>query len=260
VVDGPVIVRSGATLSSSSGDLTIRAKSIVVENGASINVAPTGTSNGPAYFYGGGGGYGDIGTGGGAAASPSYAGQPFGSIGDSAVTKGGRGAFAYSTTAGFGAGGGVLRLIASDSITIAGTVSAIGQNGPSTPNGNYGSGGGAGGGVLVASDAVDITGSISVAGGTGGAAGVYVGGNGGRGRIKVLSGSSRTGAGTLTGVVTQGLLPPLDVGSITHPDPALIYNDNVPAVSFSFPKSFPSRQGYYWRVDSRALKWGVSRD
>src|SRR5262249_61186299 len=34
IVQGPVVVRSGATLSSSTGNLTIRADSITVENGA----------------------------------------------------------------------------------------------------------------------------------------------------------------------------------------------------------------------------------
>jgi hypothetical protein len=130
-------------------------------------------------------------------------------------------------------------------------VTAIGQNGGPAPAGGSrgGGGGGSGGGVLVAADDVEISGSISVAGGSGGA-GTWVGGVGAKGRIKILRGASRTGSGTLTGVVTEGLLPPLDVGSTTHPDRDLVYNDDFPNLAFSFSKSFPGRQGYYWLVNT----------
>lgn len=44
VVDGPVVIHAGVHVTSPSGDLKIRARTIVVESGASIAVAPTGTS------------------------------------------------------------------------------------------------------------------------------------------------------------------------------------------------------------------------
>ena len=254
IVDGPVVVRSGASLTSPAGDSTIRAKSIVVENGASIAVSPTGTTNGPAQQgYGTGGGHGEPGTGGSAA--PSYIGAAFGSSIDAIVSKGGTGAKGYAGNGGAaGNGGGVLRLIASDTISIAGTVTAIGQNGAPGGSGSGGGGGGGGGGVLLAADKVDITGSVSAAPGSGGGtgAGSWTGGNGGRGRVKVLSGSTRTGAGTLTGIVTDGLLPPLTVTSTTHPDSSLVYNDDFAKIELSWDRSFPSRQGYYQAVNTAA--------
>lgn len=124
-------------------------------------------------------------------------------------------------------------MIAKDSISIAGTVTAIGQNGGP---GYGGGGGGAGGGILVAADHIDITGSVSVAPGSGGSGTSYNGGNGGKGRLKVLRGSSRTGAGTLTGVVTEGILPPLRISSTTHPDSTLVYNDDFQKMELSWER------------------------
>src|SRR5262249_37877155 len=70
VVDGPVIVRTGGTLNSPTGRLTIRAASITVEAGGSISVAATGDgadgrgaqgvyTGSPCYGYSGGGGGGN---------------------------------------------------------------------------------------------------------------------------------------------------------------------------------------------------------
>ena len=73
LVDGDIIIRSGATLSSPTGNLTLRTRgSITVEMGASIVANPTGKSSegaGSCYYYysyyaAGGGGYGTAGGGG----------------------------------------------------------------------------------------------------------------------------------------------------------------------------------------------------
>ncbi|MCA9639041.1 MAG: hypothetical protein KC492_00065, partial [Myxococcales bacterium] len=97
-------MRSGATLNSPSGDLTIIADQIVVENGGSIAVAPTGDNPlgagaiGPAYASpcyayngGGGGGYGSSGTRGGSSGSCGAGGPAHGQTSDGFVTKGSRG-------------------------------------------------------------------------------------------------------------------------------------------------------------------------
>jgi hypothetical protein len=150
-----------------------------------------------------------------------------------------------------GHGGGYLRLWATGTVTIAGQVTANGENGP--PGGGYGgAGGGSGGTVVIAGDAVTISGSVVATGGMGGAAATGIaGGTGGNGWIFVLSGASRTVTGSLTGAAVQGLLPPLLITSSTHPIPTLFYNNDTPVAAFSWNPSFPSRQGYYWLVDTQ---------
>ncbi len=250
VVNGPVIVRSGATLSSPMGDLTIRATSITVELGGSISAAPVGaTPDGVGgSVSGGGSGYGAWGGGyatqGG---SPQYAwttspGQAFGSATDAVVTQGAAGGVGYNAAPG-GKGGGVIRLIA-DTINIQGTVTANGAPGGSGTQG--GGGGGSGGGILIAAIDLTISGSASASGGLGGnSGGSYFGGNGGNGRVKLL-GATRTITGTITGTRTEGLLPPLEITSSTHPNPNLIYNDDFGAVALTWSRAFPARQGYYF--------------
>lgn len=250
VVNGPVIVRSGATLSSPSGDLTIRATSITVELGGTIAVAPvgmtpegSGTGTPAGSGYGGyGGGYGTQG------GSPMYAsgsspGPAFGSALDSVVAQGGQGGLGYNSTPG-GKGGGVIRLLA-DTIMIAGTVTANGAPG-NTAQGS--SGGGSGGGILIAAPELTISGSVSATGGLGGG-GSYMGGTGGLGRVKLL-GATRNITGTVNGQRTDGLLPPLQITSSTHPDQSLIYNDDFPAVALTWSRAFPSRQGYYFLANT----------
>lgn len=254
LVDGAVVVRSGATLTSSTGSLTIRATSITVENGASISVAPTGDSPEGAGRQGistttssrggGGGGYGTRGGG-----YSSVQGAIWGSSVDSEVHPGSRGGQGYTSSGGAGGtGGGVLRLIA-DTITISGQLTATGQPGTAA---TYGGGGGSGGGILIAGDEVRITGAVSALGGAGAMAthdARYNGGAGGNGRVKILYGAEldTTGA-SLSGTVTQGLLPPLVIRSSTHPDPNLVYNDGFEAVAMSWERPFAPLTGYYWRV------------
>lgn len=256
VVNGPVTVKSGATLTSPAGDLTIRATSITVELNASIAATPTGDNvlgNGgsstiSSYCAGVGGSYATVGTYG------SYCGSSgqvpvFGSTNDSVVEQGGHGGTAYSGALG-GKGGGAIRLIA-NTIHIAGTVTANGNNGASSSYG--GGGGGSGGGILIAADTLDVTGTVSAAGGAAGTStsgSSYNGGNGGNGRVKLLHGTSATVTGTLIGTATQGLLPPIRITSSTHPDQALIYNDDFASVGVSWDRAFPSVQGYYYKAST----------
>lgn len=253
LVDGPVVVRSGATLTSATGSLTIRASSITVEADASISVAPTGESPQGAGFTGNssvpggtGGGYGTYGAGN----TSSRRGPQWGSDVDADVqpgSPGGRG-YSSSTTAGSagGKGGGVLRLIA-DTITIHGQLTANGQAGS---DGTHAGGGGSGGGILIAGDVVRIGGAVSAVGGSGGRGPYsYHGYDGGDGRVKILYGAEldTTGA-SISGALTQGLLPPLVIRSSTHPNPDRIYNDGFELVALSWERPFAPLSGYYWRV------------
>jgi hypothetical protein len=109
---------------------------------------------------------------------------------------------------------------------------------------------------LIAADQVTISGAISASpggGGTAGGAGGGGGGTGGTGRVKILSGSMRNVTGTVTGTASNGLLPPLTITSSTHPDPTLVYNNDFPVIALSWNQAFPSRQGYYERVDQSAV-------
>ena len=255
VVDGDFTVRSGVTVTASTGELTVRARNITVENMGTITAAPkgnkygsgNGSAAGNSSYGGGGGGNGtrggdDTSTGGGrgGAAIPSDT--------DTEVQGGGNGASAYIPGGGSaGVGGGVIRLIASDSITIAGFVTANGTSGnPYTTAGYGGGGGGAGGGILVAATGkITVSGSISATGGAGGRGYYSTAGTGGQGRVRILSGDTRSITGSVAGSRTDGILPPMIITSSSHPEPNLVYNDDCDSISLSWTSPFTSRQGYY---------------
>ena len=150
----------------------------------------------------------------------------------------------------------MLQLIASDSVTIAGRVSADGA--PGVVSGNYASGSGAGGGILFASDNVNIvgTGIVSAAGAASVTSSVSYGfgGAGAPGRVKILYGASVATNGSITGTLTKGLLPPITITSTTHPDPTLTYNDDFNAVALSWNQPYPTRLGYYVLFDRNAVQ------
>ncbi|MEB2324818.1 MAG: carboxypeptidase-like regulatory domain-containing protein, partial [Sorangiineae bacterium] len=278
VVKGAVVVRSGATLTSPSGDLTLIADSITVENGGSIVIAPTGAgpdgkgfdgtyfyTGYPSYTYtssgGGGGGHAQAGANGtyGGGTNGGGGGAIFGLAVDSVVlpgAPGGKGgAPSAATPVKGGMGGGVLRLIA-PVIDVAGQLSANGQDGGTAPNVSYvaSGGGGSGGAVLIAADKLTLSGAVSVAGGSGGpAGGGYnggAGGKGGDGRVKLLYGIAHSITGSVVGQQTADLLPPLTITSSTHPESALYYNDDFTDVSLAWNQPFPSVQGYYQLFDT----------
>ena len=240
VVDGPVIVENGATLTSTTGNLTIRATSITVQAGGSIQIAATGTlpagQGADGYYYSYYGSYYNA-TGGS---------NKGGSTQDSIVTAGSPGGAAYNSTTAL-PGGGVLQLIA-PTITVAGSITANGASGSGC---NYGScaAGGSGGAVLLAADTLNVasTAVISTAGGA--AAGSNPAGN--AGFVKLL-GNTSTIAGTVTGTKVTGLTPPMQITSSSHPNPAVIYNDGAPTLVLSWVRPFPSAIGYYYRLDQTA--------
>ena len=255
VVQGVVHVHDGATLSSPSGNLTIIADEIDVDMGGTISVAAVGTTSpgkgidgqsfSTYYYDGAGGGYGTSGNG------PDGGGQAWGSSTDSDVEPGAAGGKPYATASATNAlGGGVLRLLATK-IVIAGQLTANGSAGMLGTGCGGGGGGGSGGGIMVAGDNITISGSISAAGGIGGhQAGCNgVQNDGGQGRVKILYGSAQAVTGSITGAQSVGLAPPYPVSSTSHADPTQIYNDNFTSLDTSWPKPFPSVQGYYVKID-----------
>jgi hypothetical protein len=267
VVDGPVVVESGATLNSPTGNLTIRATSITVKSGGSITAAPTGNTpagagfTGPNYGCGGtGAGYGALGSynaQGSSCSTNGTRGPQHGFANDVTVVAGSRGGTGNNYSGAIpgqgGPGGGRLQLIAS-SIDIAGLVTANGANGSPGVSGSYagGGGGGSGGGILIAANVLKISGSVSAVGGGGGAGYFYgtAGGAGANGRVKLFYGTTNDVTGTITGTKTHALLPPLTIASTTHPDPSLIYNDDFSTVAVTWNKAFPSVQAYFYRAST----------
>jgi hypothetical protein len=261
LVAGAVTVHSGATLSSPTGNLTITADTITVETGGAISMAPTGKSpdgkGNDAFSFSqqpSGGGYGT--------------GRTWGSTQDSDVQAGSPGGKMFLTPPVDGAtGGGVVRLIAKGAIVIAGQITANGSIGGNNTQCVVGGGGGSGGGILIAGDDVTVTGSISAAGGQGGPSqtgcGVTAfGGAGGDGRVKILFGAKHmVMPGTpIIGVLTQGLLPPVPMRSVSHPDPTRIYNDGFLSLDLNWNKAFPTLQGYYVRLDQLVNKPPTAAD
>jgi hypothetical protein len=242
IVAGDVFVRSAATLSSPSGNLTIIAQNITVEGGGSVAVAPTGAvldgkgTDGTCSTCFPGGGF--------------YAGR-YGSDTDADVQPGAEGGKQFTSQTPVARGGGVVKLIAKGNFVMAGTITANGENGGSdNAVCTRGGGGGSGGGVLIVGDNLEFTGSISAAGGL---AGVNTcagnGGAGGEGRVKTLFGSANTMTGTVVGRRTQGMAPPIPMKSLTHPDPTKVYNDGFLSFDVEWKKSFPNTMGFYVRID-----------
>ncbi len=241
IVAGDFVVSANSTLTSSTGDLTIIADNIRVEQGAAIAAAPTGldprgatcTVNYNYYYYADYGGH----------ASGSYFAPTYGGDFDAAVDQGSPGgasgyyycnAPANSTPT---HGGGRLRLIAKHDVTIAGQLLAAGENAATAPSG------GSGGGIQIAGDTIEITGSISTAGGT------YSSTTAGWGRVRLIYGNTLTNTGTIIGAVTQGRRPPLELTSSTQPDPGLVYNDDFTTLSISHERAFDTVQGYLHTID-----------
>jgi hypothetical protein len=242
LVAGEVVVRSGATLSSPAGDLTILADTITIEAGGAVAVAPTGDVIEGKGFDGScstcsvGGGF--------------YAGR-YGSDTDAEVQPGAAGGKQFASQTPIAHGGGVVRLIAKGKLVMAGTITANGANGGSDASVcSRGGGGGSGGGVLIAADDLVFSGSISAIGGLGGVNSCAGnGGNAGEGRVKVLHGARQDITGTVMGRRTQGLMPPIPLRSLSHPDPTKIYNDGFLSFDVEWKKPFPSVMGYYVRLD-----------
>jgi Carboxypeptidase regulatory-like domain len=269
IVKGAVTVDGTGNLTSTMGNLTIRADTIRVTG--TITISPTGTTpdGKPAdgtslQFCGGtGGAYAQSTSG---CSSKSAWGTQF----DSDVqpgSPGGAGGTEFAPAGAGGKGGGVVRLIA-NSITIdtTGKILADGATGGSvTASSACGGGGGSGGGILLAADSITSTGILSVAGGTGGTSTSGNAGNpGSPGRIKILHGSTvmvDTSGSKLTpgafdpavGTATdKALIPPLTITSSTHPNQTLFYNDGAPSLGLTWEHPFGSAMGFYQLLNTTA--------
>src|SRR3989339_744425 len=82
-----------------------------------------------------------------------------------------------------GYGGGKIIFTVSGTLTVNGTISANGQNGPTTIT--NGGGGGSGGSVYISTSVITGSATISANGGNGGEGSQYAGGGGGGGRVAV---------------------------------------------------------------------------
>ncbi|MCB9627105.1 MAG: hypothetical protein H6725_07015 [Sandaracinaceae bacterium] len=148
-----------------------------------------GDQNNQAGSGGGGGGYSSAGTAGTAAtgssggtAGASYSGffGGAGGGGGGADVNGGGGVTDHAGGSG-GGGGGAVRLTASGTLTVSGTIDVRGGNGGGAVSGGGGGGGGSGGAIaLTGGTAPAVTGSLLVSGGNGGSP---RGGAGAAGRI-----------------------------------------------------------------------------
>lgn len=252
VVAGAVTIRSAATLSSPTGNLTIFADTLTLENGGAIAMAPTGARP---DGKGSDAGCSNCSTSGGSYGTGS---RVFGSATDSEVSAGSEGGRVFqTTTVPVASGGGVVRLFIKGKAVIAGQITANGASGGANPlQCLFGGGGGSGGGVLVVADDLTFTGSISTAGGLGGIAPAgcnpMPGGVGGEGRVKLLFGAHSNITGTIVGVKTEGLAPPIPVKSLSHPDGTKIYNDGFISFDVEWNKAFPTAMGYFVRLDKVA--------
>ncbi len=145
---------------------------------------------------GGGGSYAGRGGGGG----PSRAGGAV-VYGNSLLPNflGSGGGTGYYTTAFGGAGGGLIHVTSTGTLTVNGAITARGAAGGYDGVFN-GGGGGAGGSILIHAGALAGGGSISVSGGAGGAGG----GGGSAGRVAVFYGSSSFSLSNITAAAGQG--------------------------------------------------------
>ncbi len=278
-VDGDVSITNGSVLTVPSGTTTIYCDNFTLDSTSQIVVTPTGNdprgTGGPAGTsctgcYGSyccnnyandpasGGSYGTAGTGSSESSCylgyPTYqdaycypGGQPAPTyaIADNEAATGAAGGTCPGSTPGMGGG---LIAVYCNNITIAGTITANGGSATGC------AGGGSGGGVVLrAPGTLTFSGSISVAGGNGGAgSSPYAGGgNGGYGVVKLLYGNTDTLTGTIIGQTSfKSFMPPFDVSSATHPNPARWYNDGFPAFDLAWSQPFTNTAGFYYALNT----------
>jgi hypothetical protein len=280
-IDGDVTITNGSVLTVPSGTTTIYCNNFTLDATSQIVVTPTendprGTGGASAtscsgsyygytcasggYWAAGGGSYGTQGTLPTGATTTCYVGYPYYvnvscstgitepplyAIADNeAATGAAGGACAGGGTAGMGGG---LIAVYCNNITIAGTVTANGQSASGC------AGGGSGGAVVLrAAGTLSFSGSISVAGGNGGAgqSPYPAGGAGGNGVVKLLYGNANTITGTIVGTSFESFMPPFDVASATHPNPARWYNDGFASFDLAWSKPFTNSSGYYYALNT----------
>jgi hypothetical protein len=276
VYQGDVIIRNTSTVRATTGVLRIRAKNVTIDVSSSLIIQPTGSNpagrgadggsktcsyccyyswctcsmcfaSDPVTVGGGGGGHAAAGTT--ATTGYQYNGTCTSGTGACTATSAGGAAYARpdidESVGSMGGGcpggtpghGGGLLVIDAETITIAGTISAMGEAGTGC------AGGGSGGMVILrASQSLTITGAVWAQGGPGGGT---LGGAGGNGAVKLLYGDAKSITGAIMGVTYQSLIPPLDLSSATHPDSSHWYNDGAPSFDLGWSRPFSTNNGYY---------------
>ena len=205
-VSGTITVRSGGLLTSATNtsahhnSLNISASSLDIQAGGSVSVSGKGFTSSEGYAQGidnataaGGGGYGGAGgasSSGAAGGSATYGSstQPvdIGSAGGNDTTS--------TTVSEGGPGGGAIKIVLSDTLTLNGTLSANGTDGIGTTNPG---GGGAGGSIWFDVGHAILNANVTANGGAGSGSGATGAGGGGGGRVAAYF-ITLTGSGTST--------------------------------------------------------------
>ncbi len=248
-----VIIRNGGSLKvGPSGVLKIRARNITIDGASNVNANDVGdetrgtggTGSCCAYTSSGvcrcpnsgalsnGAGYGSAGSVSGsisqfcswygATLSCSGSGQSrtYDRSDDLSISEG--------SAVGAVKGGGLLKLVAQQ-VSVGGQITS-----------NATGSGASGGGIFIAADTITGSGAIQASGGSGG----------GQGRVKLLRGATNAFTGSVTGVRSESPMPPLDLVSGSHPNPARWYNDGLGDWFIAWSKPYPTLNGYYYKVST----------
>jgi len=181
---------SGSVTVGAGGTISTAAKGFAAGSGPAAGVCGAGT---PACGGGGNGGDGGNGTAGGPGAGGL---SGIGSIASPVTAGSGGSAVAFQGWATGGAGGGVVSITATGTMTVAGTITANGSAG-TQGGGNGNASGGAGGSIYLSAATLTGGGAITANGGAGAFTGGSSAGGGGGGKIALVY-SSSTRSGTLT--------------------------------------------------------------
>ncbi|MBS1970375.1 MAG: hypothetical protein JSU04_08705 [Bdellovibrionales bacterium] len=179
---------------------TISGTNISIDATSTINATglgypgAAGPGAGGSSTYGGGGGYG--GAGGAGNTGLALGGAAYGTVTNPTLLGSGGGKSGSGSGYG-GAGGGAIKVVASGTLTINGTLAADGKDGTI----GYSAGGGSGGSIWVAAGTLAGAGTISANGGSYGSGG---GGGGGGGRIYFTYSSANNYTGTLAANAGSG--------------------------------------------------------
>ena len=237
-------------VSSNTNRVYIICSNLTVDSGAAIDVdakgyagstdangqGPGGGTGGPYPALGGGGGHGGKGGQGG---GTGYGGPTYGL--SNAPVWPGSGGGGYNGVAWSGSGGGAVRIQASGTVTVKGSISAIGQDSP--PPGYNGRGAGSGGSIYISCRSIvgPTGGCVRADGGYSGD--LHYGGSGGGGRVALTYSGSDHFYGAASAQAGEGLAPARvgDAGTVyrryTGTDPLLTITGS-PA-EYGTPSPYP---------------------
>ncbi len=173
-------VVSGRSLKVSGKDVYVSLDSVLSADagGFAASSGPGAGANETSDHGGGGAGHGGPG---GRGSNNAAGGVRYGADALDELEPGSGGGNGWGGTVAGGAGGGVVRVYASETMTLDGVVRANGAGGGN--NSSRGGGGGAGGSVRVEARSFDGVGSLQARGGPGGGSSNRMGGGGGGGRV-----------------------------------------------------------------------------